>query len=150
VSGSPLSRRAVLRSSGVFGVLGAAVLSGCDLDPTSSSAPPQVAPPDPDQDIVDSARAELTTLIVRLSATHGAAALVGGHRVQLAALDGEPPPARPRAHPLSHSQVVERERRAADRFARWSLTCENGDLARVLASIATGIRMQTVVRTAPS
>lgn len=148
MSGSHLSRRAVLRSGGALGVLGAVVLSGCDLDPTSSSTPAQVAPPDPDQEIVDAARAELSTLIVRLSTTRGAAALVGVHRVQLAALDGEPPPARHRARPLAHNQVVERERRAADRFARWSLTCQNGDLARVLASVATGIRMQPVVRTA--
>jgi len=133
-----------------MGVLGTVALSGCDLDPTSSSAPPQVAPPDPDQDIVEAARAELSTLIVRLSATRGAAALVGVHRVQLAALDGEPPSATRRGHPLAHSQVAARERRAADRFSRWALTCQSGDLARVLASIATGIRMQPVVQEARS
>src|SRR5262245_30474510 len=93
VSGSPLSRRAMLRSGGAAGVLGAAVLSGCDLDPTTSSTPAPVAPRDPDQDIVDAARAELTGLIVRLSATDGARSLVAVHRVQLAALDGEPPAA---------------------------------------------------------
>jgi hypothetical protein len=146
VSGSPLSRRAVLRSGGVVAVVGAALLSGCDLDPTSSSAPPAATPPDPDQDIVESARAELSGLIRRLSATDGAGALVAVHRTQLAALDGHPPRATRRGRALSPADVVQRERRAADRFTHWALTCGNGDLARVLASVATGIRMQPVVR----
>ena len=150
MSGSPLSRRAMLRSGGAVGVLGAALLSGCDLDPTSSSAQPAVAPPDPDQDIVEAARAELSVLIVRLSATDGTGPLVAVHRVQLAALDGDPPPATHRRRALSPDQVVARERRAAGRFTHWSLACHNGDLARVLASVATGIRMQPVLRGASS
>lgn len=126
------------------------MLSGCDLDPRSSSTVPQAAPPDPDQKIVDAARAELSTLIVRLSATRGTRDLVAVHRLQLAALDGEPPPADRRGRPLGHGQVAGRERRAAHRFARWALTCQNGDLARVLASVATGIRMQPALREASS
>jgi hypothetical protein len=150
VSGSPLSRRAVIRSGSVLGVVGAAGLSGCDLDPTSSSAPPKAAPPDPDQDIVDSARAELSGLIGRLSATHGTGSLLAVHRVQLAALDGDNPSNTRRGRGLSPSQVVARERRAADRFTHWALMCQNGDLARVLASVATGIRMQPTLRGASS
>jgi len=140
----------VLLSGGAVGVLGTVLLSGCDLDPTSSSAPPSAAPTDPDQDIVDAARAELTVLIGRLEVTRGAAPLVAVHRVQLAALDGDPPTATRTGRGLSKKQVVAGERRAADRFTHWSLTCQNGDLARVLASVATGIRMQPVLRGAPS
>ena len=150
MSGSPLSRRTALRSGGAVVVLGAVVLSGCDLDPTSSSAPPAAAPRDPDQDIVEAARAELSGLIGRLSATDGAGSLVAVHRAQLAALDGSPPPLTQRARALSAAQVVTRERRAAGRFTHWSLTCANGDLARVLASVAAGIRMQPVLRGASS
>jgi hypothetical protein len=41
---------------------------------------------------------------------------------------------------------VAREHRAANRFTRWATTCESGDLARVLGSIAAGIRMQPVLQ----
>jgi hypothetical protein len=41
---------------------------------------------------------------------------------------------------------VVRERRAADRFTRWASTCQNGDLARVLASVAAGIQMQPLLQ----
>lgn len=150
MSGSPLSRRSVLRGGGGLGVLGAAVLTGCDLDPTSSSAPAAAPPRAPDQRIVDAARAELSVLIRRLSATAGVGSLVAVHRVQLAALDGEPPSTTRRARPLSPAEVVAREGRAADRFTHWSLASGNGDLARVLASVATGIRMQPILRGATS
>jgi len=150
VSGSSLSRRSVLRWGGGVGVLGAAVLTGCDLDPTSSSAPAATPPPDPDQRIVEAGRAELSVLIRRLSATGGVGSLVAVHRVQLAALDGEPPRPAPRARALSPTEVVARERRAADRFTHWALACDNGDLARVMASVATGIRMQPILRGATS
>jgi hypothetical protein len=139
----------VLRSGGAAGVLGAAVLGGCDLDPTSSSsAPPAAAPPDPDQEIVESARAELTSLIGHLAATRtaigsqvfaGGGSLVDLHRAQLAALGGQARPASLRGRALSHAQLVAHERRAANRFTHWALTCDNGDLARVLASVAAGI-----------
>jgi hypothetical protein len=117
----------------------------CDLDPTSPepAAPP---PPDPDQAIVTSARAELSGLIVRLGDSSRNAALVAVHRVQLAALQGDPPAATLRGRPLTPAATVARERRAAERFTRWAVTCENGDLARVLGSIAAGIRMQPVLR----
>src|SRR4051794_17509454 len=62
VSGSPLTRRGVLRAAGVGGLagaLGVGALTGCDLDPHSSSKPAIVPPPDPDQDILDAARSEL-------------------------------------------------------------------------------------------
>jgi hypothetical protein len=49
---------------------------------------------------------------------------------------------------LTPTQTVSRERRAAERFTRWAITCQNGDLARVLASVAAGIRMQPVLREA--
>jgi hypothetical protein len=149
VSGPPLSRRAVLRSGGAAGLLGAAVLGGCDLDPTSSSsAPPAAAPPDPDQQIVESARAELTSLIGHLAVTQAATenqifgagdSLVDLHRAQLAALGGQARPASLRGRVLSHTQLVAHERRAGARFTHWALTCDNGDLARVLASVAAGI-----------
>lgn len=149
MSGSPLSRRALLRFAGVggvAGVLGAGTTAGCDLDPDSSSESPAVPAPDPDQQIVDAARTELRDLLARLSATTGAASLVACHREQLAALQGDLP-TRPRTS-LTKAQTVARERRAAERFTRWALTCEDGDLARVLASVAAGIRMQPVLREA--
>lgn len=149
MSGSPFSRRDLLRVVGVggaAGALGAGALAGCDLDPGSSSKPPAVPPPDPDQDIVDAARAELQTLLARLPATTGTASLVACHRRQLAALEGDPPPVRRNSRPFTDAQVAARERRAAARFTHWALTCENGDLARLLASIAAGISMQPVLQ----
>ena len=146
MSGHPLSRRAVLRSGGAVGALGTALLAGCDLDPTSSSRPAATPPPDPDQHILDAARRELTRLLRRLAATGGVASLVVAHRAQLRALDGRPPRHSAGVASLTAAQVVARESRAADRFTDWAVTCENGDLARLLASIATGIRMQPVLR----
>jgi hypothetical protein len=145
VSGSPVSRRLLLRGAGggglvAAGALAAAVLGGCDLDPRSTA--PAAAPADPDRAIVDAARAELSGLIVRLSATPGAASLATCHRRQLEALQGRLP-ARP-GRRLTPRQVAARERRAAARFRSWALTCRNGDLARLLASVAAGIEMQSL------
>jgi hypothetical protein len=132
----------LLRTSGLAG-LAATLLTGCDLDLGASSSTPAAAPtPDPDQHILDAARAELRGLILRLSATGGAAALVACHRTQLAALQGDPPPATQRARPLDPARVAAREHRAARHFAHWATACRNGDLARVLACISAGIRMQ--------
>jgi hypothetical protein len=150
VSGSrgsrAVSRRALLRVGGATSVVGAAVLSGCDLGHDSSPKPAAVQPPDPDQHIVDAARAELRGLVARLSATSGAASLVACHRLQLAALQGDPPPTTRRSRAFTPNQLLARERRAAGRFTHWAFTCQNGGLARVLASVAAGIRMQLVVR----
>lgn len=144
MSGSPLSRRGLLLSAGA---LTAAGLSGCDFDPAPTT--PQAVPStDPDQGIVTAARAELSGLITLLGAGSGTAALVAVHSVQLAALQGDPPPVTRRGRPLAPARIATRERRAADRFTRWARTCESGDLARVLASIAAGIRMQPVLREA--
>ena len=123
----------------------AAGLAGCDLDPTSSS-PATEPSPDPDQAIVTAARSELSGLITRLGDRTSTASLVAVHRVQLAALQGEPPATTPASRPLSPERLRALERRAADRFSRWASASENGDLARLLASIAAGIRMQPVLR----
>jgi hypothetical protein len=147
VSGSLVSRRSLLHLGGAAGIVGAGLVGGCDLDPRSSSAPVVQPPADPDQDIVEAARKELAGLLARLSATTGTASLVACHRAQLAALDGTPPATR-RRRPLTAAQAVARERRAAERFTHWALACQNGDLARVLASVAAGIRMQPVLREA--
>lgn len=147
MSGTPLSRRGLLRVTalgGAAGVVVAGALSGCDLDLGSSSTPRAVPSPDPDQQIVDAARAELRGLIARLSGVTGTRELVACHRRQLEALQGELPTTT-RAG-LTRAQVVARERRAADRFAHWAAVCQNGDLARVLAAVAAGIRMQPVLR----
>jgi hypothetical protein len=146
VSVSPLSRRGLLRSAGAVGLAGAgALLTACDFDPPSAEGP-SPPPPDPDQSVVDAARAELTGLVSRLSATSGASALVTCHLAQLAALGGAPPPVTRRSRPLTQAQAVARERRAADRFAHWATTARSGDLARVLAAVSAGIRMQPVLR----
>jgi hypothetical protein len=129
----------------VTAVVAGTGLSGCDLDPPSSGPVAQPTP-DPDQAIVTSARAELTGLIKGLGTSSGTAALVAVHRVQLAALQGDPPSVTRPSRPFTPTQTVAREHRAADRFTRWATTCENGDLARVLGSIAAGIRMQPVLR----
>ncbi len=144
MSGSPLSRRGLLLSAGAVAAAG---LTGCDLDPTSS-APATTPSRDPDEAIVTAARAELSDLITRLGGGSGNAALVAVHRVQLAALQGEPPATASPGRPLSRPRIVARERRAAVRFGTWARTATSGDLARVLASIAAGIRMQPVLREA--
>ncbi len=95
--------------------------------------------------MVTAARAELSGLIARLSATTGTAALVACHRAQLAAIGGGPPATTRRSRPLSPAATVARERRAVARFTHWASTCTDGDLARVLASVAAGIRMQSVL-----
>jgi hypothetical protein len=143
----------VLRAAGRGGTLGAAaavVLGGCDLRTGDASAPTATQPPDPDQEVVDAARRELSGLVLRLSATTGASGLVAVHRVQLRALGGDQPPTTRRSRALTRQQVVAREQRAAERFTHWAETCANGDLARLLASVAAGIRMQPVLREAPS
>ena len=137
-----VSRRALLRAGGASSLVGAAFLGGCDLDPWSSSSSPAALPKDPDQLVVEAARRELRGLLLRLSATSGTAALVACHRTQLVALQGRPPAATRRSRPFTTAQVAAHERRAAERFTHWALTCRNGELARVLACIAAGIRMQ--------
>jgi hypothetical protein len=141
VSGSSLSRRRLLLSAGAVTAVG---LTSCDLDP-SSSAPAVEPSPDADQVIVLAARAELAGLIARLGNSPRTAGLVSVHRTQLAALQGEPPSATAE-RPPTLAQIVAREQRAAERFTRWAATSGSGDLARVLASIAAGIRMQPVLR----
>jgi hypothetical protein len=131
---------------GVAGVIGTGTLSGCDLDPDSSSQPPAEAPPDPDQRIVNAARGELRHLLYWLSPSGSTASLVVAHRRQLAALQGHPPSRTRRGPSWTTAQAVVRERRAADRFTRWASTCQNGDLARVLASVAAGIQMQPLLQ----
>jgi hypothetical protein len=136
----------LLRAGGASSLVGAGFLGGCDLDPWSSSSSPEALPKDPDQLVVEAARKELHGLLLRLSATGGTTALVACHRTQLVALQGHPPPPTARSRPFTPAQVVARERRAAKRFTRWALRCRNGELARVLACIAAGIRMQPVLR----
>jgi hypothetical protein len=126
-------------------MLAAGVLTGCDLDPDSASKPHAVPPPDPDQETLDAARAELVDLLQRLPATGATASLVACHREQLEALEGDPPTTL-RHRRLTRSQVALREGRAADRFDQWAMDVQNGDLARVLASVCAGIRMQPVLR----
>jgi hypothetical protein len=128
--------------------LGAGPLSACDLDPSTSSEPRAVPSPDPDQQLVEAARTELRGLIRQLPVTSGTATLIECHRQQLDALQGDPPSASAHRR-LSRAQVAARERRAAERFSHWALTAQNGDLARVLASVAAGIRMQPVLRERP-
>lgn len=148
MSGSPLSRRWVLLTTAAVATSMAEIgLTGCDLDPGSSEPVTQPSP-DPDQAVLTSARAELSRLIAQLGATSGTAALVAVHRVQLEALQGAPPRVTRRARPLSPARIVVHERRAADRFTRWATVCRSGDLARVLGSIAAGIRMQPVLQEA--
>jgi hypothetical protein len=147
VSGSSLSRRRLLLSAGAVTAVG---LTSCDLDPSSSAPAVEPSPDadqvDADQVIVLAARAELSGLIVRLGNSPRTAALVSVHRTQLAALQGDPPPSAATVRPPTPAQIVAREQRAADRFSRWAANSGSGDLARVLASIAAGIRMQPVLR----
>jgi hypothetical protein len=143
VSGSPLSRR------GLLWVAGASLVGGCRFDPSAPTAPQASATPDPDASLLAAAHAELVLLITRLTASTGTAGLVACHRTQLAALAGEPPPVTTRGRPLTPTGIVIRERRAVARFTHWAVTCRDGDLARVLASVAAGIRMQPELQGAP-
>ena len=142
MSGSSLSRRRLLLS---VGAVTAAGLTACDLDPPTSE-PAAEPSPDADQVIVLAARAELSDLIVRLEGGARTATLVSVHRTQLAALQGDQPPSASATRPLSPAQIVAREGRAADRFTGWAARSASGDLARVLASVAAGIRMQPELR----
>jgi hypothetical protein len=141
-----MSRRSMLRAGAAAGVLGWPLLTGCDLDPGSSSPPAARSSPDPDQHIVEEARAELTALLLHLPARGRTASLHACHRAQLAALAGRPPTRVRR--PLPRPALLAREKRAVDRFESWAVACHNGDLARVLASVAAGIRMQPELRAA--
>jgi len=126
-------------------MLAAGPLTACDLDPDASSKLHAVPSPDADQEIVDAARAELAGLLRRLPAIGRTASLAAVHREQLEALQGDPPATGRRRRP-SRSWIARRERRAAHRFERWTLDARNGDLARVLASVCAGIRMQPELR----
>jgi hypothetical protein len=142
-----MSRRSVLCAGAAAGVLGSALLTGCDLDPGSSSPPAARATPDPDQHILEAARAELTGLLLHVPARGRTASLHACHRAQLSALAGRPPTRVRR--PLRPLALMAREKRAAHRFENWAVACGNGDLARVLASVAAGIRMRPELRQAP-
>ena len=150
MSGPLLSRRVVVRSTGLLTVATAA-LSGCDLGTDSSSTPAAPPSPDPDERLLLAARAELGVLIARISASNGPALLTElerVHRTQLRALGGEPRPRPRRAKPLTPAELVAREQVAATRFTTWGRHAQSGDLARVLASIAAGIRMQPLLQDA--
>lgn len=149
MSGSPLSRRGLLSAAGLTAaVAGASLVGGCRFDPATPTPPRASATPGPDAATLAAAHAELTSLITRLSATPGTAALVACHRTQLAALGGRQPSITDRGRPLTPTATVVHERRALARFTHWATTCIDGDLARVLASVAAGIRMQPVLQAA--
>jgi hypothetical protein len=149
VSGSPLSRRGLLSAAGLTAfAAGASLLAGCRFDPAPSAAPRASATPDPDASLLADAHAELSSLIARLSASSGTAALVACHRAQLLALGGQPSSTNRRSRPLTPTERVLRERRAVERFTHWAAVCHDGDLARVLASVAAGIGMQPVLQAA--
>lgn len=139
-----VSRRGLLRLGGAGGLAAAGLLAGCDLDPRATPTPAPPAP-DPDERLVVAARAELRGLLRRLESTPGTQGLIASHRIQLRALAGTPGRRRRGAPVLTQTQVGSLERRAADRFEHWAVTCQDGDLARVLASVAAGITMQPVV-----
>lgn len=148
MSGPPVSRRAAMRSAGVAAAVGALALGGCDLDLSSSSEPVATPTPDPDESLLRSARAELVTLIAGVS-TAGGDPLVTGlervHRTQLAALGGTAPATAARVPAWGRRRVVAHERVAVARFTAWAGQAASGDLARVLAAVAAGIRMQPVL-----
>ncbi|WP_151081738.1 hypothetical protein [Nocardioides cynanchi] len=148
MSGIPLSRRGLLSGAGLTATVGAAsLLAGCRFDPAPPTRPAASSTPDPDASVLAAARAELASLIIGLSGSRRAASLVACHRTQLLALGGQPPSTR-RTHPLTTTETVLRERRAVVRFTHWAETCRDGDLARVLASVAAGIRMQPELQAA--
>jgi hypothetical protein len=145
-----MSRRGVLSGIGLIAtVAGAGLAGGCRFDPPSAAPGKARATPHPDASVLTAAQAELTVLINRLSASTGAADLIACHRAQLTALGGRVPATTRRARALTSAAIVVRERRAITRFTHWADTCSDGDLARVLASIAAGIRMQPTLQAAP-
>jgi hypothetical protein len=96
--------------------------------------------------VVAAARAQLIGLIAAVSTTPGHASLVATHRAQLAALGGAQPKHTTVRRPVSSARLRRAERRAADHFAHWAATVRSGDLARVLASVSAGIRMQPILQ----
>jgi hypothetical protein len=150
VSGSALSRREVLSAAGLMAaVAGAELMEGCRFDPPAPAPVQAPATANPDASVLAAARAELTALINRLSTSNGTAGLLACHRAQLIALGGQVPTAIPHARALTSAAVVVRERRAVGRFAHWAVTCSDGDLATLLASVAAGIGMQPALQAAP-
>jgi hypothetical protein len=137
----------VVSTAGLMAAVAAASLvGGCRFDPPTPAPAQAPASPDPDAAVLQAAQAELTALIHRLSASTGTAGLVACHRAQLLALGGPVPPVTRRARALTSTAVVARERLAVARFTHWAVTCRDGDLARLLASVAAGIRMQPVLQ----
>jgi hypothetical protein len=144
MSGPPLSRRFVVRSGGLL--VAGMTLGGCDLDlgPGSSSTPAAAPTPDPDERVLLAARAELVVLVERIAASHGLgplSALEQVHRTQLAALGGEQPTGTGPARAIGPRLLLARERVVSARFTGWAEHARSGDLARVLAAVAAGIRM---------
>lgn len=145
--GSVLSRRGVLSAAGLIGaVAGTGLVGGCRFDPPTPAPVRAPASADPDAAVLAAARAELTMLIDRLVASTGTAALIACHRTQLTALGGQVPTASPRARALDSAAVVVHEQRAITHFTQWAVTCSDGDLARLLASVAAGIGMQPALQ----
>ena len=132
------------------------VLSACDIDPPPRTAPSSAATPEPPEDselvtavvtalvraggVLDAAVAAVPDLAARLDPVRAAHAahldvLVG------AVPDSDVPTASPRSLPSRPDAVLTAVRRSEQRLLRevrtGCLEARSGDLARVLASVAT-------------
>jgi hypothetical protein len=144
------------------------VLTGCDLSgsdpqPSPTSRP---APVDPDEELAESAAAEVAEALALVTAAAGRSRrlerlLDGLATVHEAHLEVLEPPAETSPAPAAVTgstqealdQVLRRERQAQRRLADWSVVAASGQLARLLASMSAAIAQQLVVaeqRTEPA
>lgn len=150
--GRPLSRRTTLGSA----LAAPVVLAGCDIDPPSRADPTSSATPEPPEDselvaavvtalvraqgVLDAARAAVPDLATRLDPA------VAAHAAHLEVLVGavpesEVPAPDPSSVPARPAAALGAVRRSEQRLLRevrtGCLEARSGDLARVLASVAT-------------
>lgn len=150
----PVPGPGATRRSAIGGVLaGAAVLTGCDVDPRSadpvSPSPATVA--DPDSALVDAVVAELDELVALVTAATDGRPVLAPQLAAFAALhqahrsvlpDRDAGPQRPRVAGSAREvadRVRVRELQARARLADWAVAAESGALARLLASMSAGI-----------
>jgi hypothetical protein len=123
-------------------------VAGCDLRPDATPAPPE--PPTADELLVDRVVASLRTARdVALATPHGAsvAAVHAEHLAALGATDpsSSPSPSAPTTPPTPSAGLRATEAALQTTLAEAARSAEDGDLARLLASMAASVAQQVAV-----